>query len=314
MSLLVEWNLLDRPAWEALFAQAGRSTLVQSWAWGEAKRAVDGWRPHRAVVTWAGQPVALAQVLEKRVGGLIRVGRLNRGPVWLRDDLSANDRLVVIEALRWRWRWYKLAALSLAPELPEGTAVPGFRPRGADHWCSAWLDLTQPPETLRKRLDGKWRNMLNASEKAGLLVEASPAYLPWLLDRYQELLRDKGFGATPPALVAALAGHAFRPDDMLVLRAQTAAESGAGHDSVAGILLARHGDAATYLIGWNGDDGRRLKANNRLLWQAVVELPRLGVRWLDLGGIDERLTPGIAAFKRGMNGEEYRLAGEFIGF
>ena len=103
-----------------------------------------------------------------------------------------------------------------------------------------------------------------------------------------------------------------RPDDMLVLRAQTAGGTGGGHDSVAGILLARHGDAATYLIGWNGDDGRRLKANNRLLWQAVVELPRLGVRWLDLGGIDERLTPGIAAFKRGMNGEEYRLAGDFI--
>jgi hypothetical protein len=307
MSLRIDWDILDRERWEALFAQAGRSTLVQSWAYGEAKRAAEGWRPHRAVVSWAGQPVALAQILEKRMGGVIRAGRLNRGPIWL-GTLSINDKLVVIEALRCRWRWYKLAALSLAPELPEGETVPGFRPRAGDAWCSAWLDLSPSPEILRKRLDGKWRNMLNASEKASLLVEASPAYLPWLLNRYHELIREKGFGATPPALIEALAAHAFCPEDMLVLRAQH------GHDSVAGILVARHGESATYLIGWNGDEGRRLKANNRLLWQAMIELPRLGVRWLDLGGIDDRLTPGIAAFKRGMNGEEYRLAGEFIGW
>ena len=48
MSLRVEWNLLDRDRWEALFAGVGRSTLVQSWAYGEAKRVVEGWRPCRA--------------------------------------------------------------------------------------------------------------------------------------------------------------------------------------------------------------------------------------------------------------------------
>ncbi|OAN49170.1 hypothetical protein A6A04_03385 [Paramagnetospirillum marisnigri] len=306
MSLRVDWDLADRAEWEALFAGAPRSSLVQSWAYGEAKRHAGGWRPRRAVVSWLGQPVALAQVLEKRLGGLIRVGRLNRGPVWLRE-VSPADRLEVIRVLRQRWRWTNLGALSLAPELPEGTLVPGFRRRGLDPWCSAWLDLTQPPELLRKRLDGKWRNMLNASEKASLLVEASPDFLAWMLSRYCELLAEKGFGATPPALVEALAANAFRPDDLLVLKASH------GHDAVAGILLARHGDCATYLIGWNGDEGRKLKANNRLLWEAVVELPKRGVKALDLGGIDERLTPGIAAFKRGMNGEEYRLAGEFMG-
>ena len=38
------------------------------------------------------------------------------------------------------------------------------------------------------------------------------------------------------------------------------------------------------------------------------------LRHRPFGGIDDKLTPGIAAFKRGMNGEEYRLAGEFMGF
>jgi len=306
MSLMVAWDVADRDEWERLYAAAGWSTLVQSWAYGEAKRSEEGWVPHRAVVSRAGQPVALAQVLEKRVAGLARVARLNRGPIWLRE-LTPADKLGVIAVLRRRWRWFTLAALSLAPELPEGTSLPGFVRRKAEPWCSARLDLSRSAETLRKGLDGKWRNMLNASEKASLLVEASPDHLSWMLARYGELLADKGFGATPPALVQALATHAYRPDDLLVLKASS------GQEAVAGILLARHGDAATYLVGWNGDAGRKLKANNRLLWQAVVELPRRGVRWLDLGGIDDKLTPGIAAFKRGMNGEEYRLAGEFVG-
>ncbi len=307
MTIRVEWNRLDREQWEAVFSLAGRSALVQSWAYGEAKRVMEGWTPRRAVVGKDGEPVALAQVLEKRIGGLVRVGRLNRGPVWLGDPPTA-DKLAVIESLRAPWRLWRLAALSLAPELPEGTAPPGLWRRKADSWGSAWLDLGLGEEVLRKRLDGKWRNMLNAAERARLTVEASPALLPWLLDRYRGLLAEKGFGATPPALVETLAVHAWRPDDLLVLRAVTE-ES----EAVAGILLARHGTSATYLIGWNGDEGRKRKANNLLLWRAVVELRRRGVGWLDLGGIDERLTPGIAAFKRGMNGEDYRLAGEFVG-
>ncbi|KIL97709.1 FemAB family protein [Paramagnetospirillum magnetotacticum MS-1] len=306
MSPVVTWDGMTREEWETAFASAGRSTLVQSWAYGEAKRAEGGWVPRRAVISQEGKLVALAQVLEKRIGGLVRVGRLNRGPVWL-AELSLDQKLAVIAALRSPWRVWRLGALSLAPELSEGSAVPGFFARKADHWCSAWVDLSFGAEVLRKRLDGKWRNMLNASERAGLTIEASPDLLPWMLDRYRSLLAERGFGATPPELVQALADQAFRPDDLLVLRA--VAESG---EAVAGILTARHGDAATYLIGWNGDEGRKRKANNALLWAAMVELPRRGVRFLDLGGIDDRLTPGIAAFKRGINGEEYRLAGEFL--
>jgi hypothetical protein len=313
MTVEIIWDGLDRPAWEALFASAGRSTLVQSWAWGEAKAALEGWVPRRAEMRLEGKTVALAQVLEKRLGGIVRVGRLNRGPVWL-FPVPEDECLAAVQALRARWRVWRLAALSLAPELP-ATAAAGLRrlnlrPRPADNWCSAWLDLSQGAEVLRKRLDGKWRNMLVASEKAGLTVEAAsdrPA-LDWLLERYSELLAQKGFGGTPPAVIRTLADHAFRPDDLLVLRAL------ADGEPVAGILLARHGNAATYLIGWNGAVGRKLKANNRLLWEAMLELPRHGVRHLDLGGIDDRLTPGIASFKRGMNGEEYLLAGEWLGF
>ena len=38
MALELSWGV-ERSQWEALFTQAGRSPLLQGWAWGEAKRA-----------------------------------------------------------------------------------------------------------------------------------------------------------------------------------------------------------------------------------------------------------------------------------
>lgn len=312
MALDLAWNSLDRAAWEALFEAAGRTALLQSWAWGEAKAAGEGWRPHRGVLTEAGTPVGLVQVLEKPIAGLARVARLNRGPVWLVPAAPIR----VVEALALigrRWRWWRGGALFLAPELAAdqaGALAPlGLRKRSAPAWGSAWLDLSEPAEALRKRLDGKWRNMLVGAEKAGLAVEvsAAPALLDWLLARYETLMRDKAFTGTPPALIRQLAERAWRPDDLLVLRALTP-----DGEAVGGILLVRHGACATYLVGWTGEDGRRFKANNFLLWQAVTTLAERGCRWFDLGGIDEVLTPSIAAFKRGMKGEDYRLAGEYL--
>ena len=301
MALELSWCLAQSD-WEAMFTQAGRSALLQSWAWGEAKRQ-EGWTPRRGVLSENGRVIGLVQVLEKRLGGLVRVARLNRGPVWL-EPASPSLQVEALRLIGGFWRWWRGGALFLAPEIPEaeagGLAPLGLRKRNAPHWGSAWIDLSPSPEALRKGLDGKWRNMLVGAEKSGLTVECS-SDLDWLMTRYEALMQDKSFTGTPPHLIRALASESQ------LLRAVTPEG-----EAVAGILLVRHGASATYLVGWSGDGGRRLKANNILLWQAMLVLKEQGCRWLDLGGIDDQLTPGIAAFKRGMKGEEYRLAGEYV--
>lgn len=313
MTPALHWDTLDREQWETLFATAGRTPLTQSWSYGEAKRA-EGWQVRRALLVRDQRPIALAQVLERRIAGLARVGRLNRGPVWL-EPPGEDDLRFAFRALAAPWRPWRGGVFLCAPELgPE--AIPllaslGFRRRRSPAWCSAWLDLAPEPDSLRRRLDGKWRNMLVGAEKAGLTVETTTDFwsLDWLMGHYHALMADKGFGGVPPALITRLRDNAHAPGDLAVLRALTP-----GGEAVGGILLARHGTAATYLVGWNGDAGRRLKAGNLLLWTAMLHLRDQGCRLLDLGGIDDVLTPGIAAFKRGMKGEEYLLAGEFLKF
>jgi hypothetical protein len=44
----------------------------------------------------------------------------------------------------------------------------------------------------------------------------------------------------------------------------------------------------------------------------VIEMQRMGCRTLDLGGFS--VSDRYGHFKRGMRGEEYRLAGEWLAF
>lgn len=311
MTLEITWDRLSRAEWETLFTEVGRTPLIQSWAYGDAKAQVEGWRPYRAVLTANGRPVALAQVLEKRVAGIGRVARLNRGPVWLVEP-DAERLAEALTLVRQPWRWWRGGALFLAPELAaeraDEVARLGWRRRGAPQWCSSWVDLALTPEELRKRLKADWRNSLNKGPKAGLTVsvsigEAGP--LAWLMEQYRGFMAGKGFEGTPPPVIEAM--FRARPADLMVVQGHIESQT------VCGVLMLRHGTAATYLVGYNGEQGRKVKANNPIMWGAMMALRDAGVRWLDLGGIDEINTPGIAVFKRGIGGEEYRLAGEFLG-
>jgi hypothetical protein len=309
MSVTLNWGVAPAD-WERHFVAAERSNLLQSWAYGDAKANVEQVAARRALVLSDDAPVALLQVLERRIAGFIVLCRINRGPLWLVSP-ERTDVVGVMHELRRSARWWHGRVMGIAPELSgsfnPALARQGYRRRAGPAWSSAWIDLAAPAETLRATLKSKWRNLLVAAERMG--VEACPdrgdEAFEWMLARYRELREGRGFGGISEALLRALR---VADQDFVVLRARLAGEW------VAGILVVRHGTSATYLVGWNGPEGRRVNAHNLLLWQALLVLKASGCRWFDLGGIDDVRTPGIANFKRGLGGSEYTLAGEFISF
>jgi hypothetical protein len=308
----VSWNRATRAEWHAWLTSAGKSNLLQSWGYGDAKIAAGAWRVRRAVFHLDDEPLAIAQVLERRFGP-VRVLRINRGPLPLRSLQPAEERLMwrQIAKLAGAWRGRVLA---IAPEIPlAGTTLAlmadlGFRAASPRGWESVWIDLGLDLDLMRKRLHGKWRNMLTSAEKAGLTLEVgkSDELFDWILRRYGQVMSARYFRGPPPKLLRDLRRRVSGDDELVVFRAMH------DGDAVAGICVASHGSAATYLLGWNGDRGRALKANQYLLWQAIVNLKTSGFRWFDLGGVDEETTPGIAAFKLGLGGERYELVGEYL--
>ncbi|MDQ6770848.1 MAG: bifunctional aminotransferase class I/II-fold pyridoxal phosphate-dependent enzyme/GNAT family N-acetyltransferase [Gemmatimonadota bacterium] len=306
-----EWDGASRVQWQQWFARSERSNLLQSWAYGEAKAETSNWRVTRGVFFRHDEELALVQVLRRRVGGIVMT-RINRGPLLLKPLLDYEERAIWRELARFG-KLHRGSVLSAAPELMLSGASLflmdelGFRQFSPLSWESVWVDLDVALNVLRARIEGKWRNMLSASEKTGMSLEVSAddESFEWLIAHYQGLMQEKGFTGPSPELLASLRQNLRDSDQLIVLRAVH------GGEAVAAIALALHGTSATYLLGWNGTAGRKLKANQYLLWQAIIHLQRSGLRWLDLGGISEEQTPGIADFKLGLGGERYELIGEY---
>lgn len=300
-----------RDEWERLFARLPAPAIVQAWSYGEAK-AAGGWKVERLVFELGGQPVAICQVLVKRLLGLPVAARINRGPQFLALRPQESEVRAVYATLRKRWRFGRRGLLVLAPGLAESDAHrqwlrdAGFIARGTVGWCSAVLDLTEDAATLRKRLAPTWRTQLNGAERGGLAFEISdkPCAFDWMLDRHQENMRDKGFAGTPPDFLRALRERA--PEDVFVCRAL--------HDGqpLAGMIVFRFARSAEYFVGWFGPEARQKKAGNFLMWNALLSMQARGCERFDLGGYSS--SDGYGRFKQGLRGSEYRLLEEWVAF
>lgn len=312
LKLRLAWDDMSSEQWSEWMVQAGRSNLLQSWAYGEAKTTDSGWRVKRGAFYRDGELIAFVQVLQKSVAGVLLVSRINRGPLFLKPP-GMMESQAVWTALAALGNAFQGKVLAVAPELElSGSHLVlmnrlGFRQFSPRAWESVWIDLSMAVDELRQKLDGKWRNALLSAEKHGLCLESGSddCLFEWMMERYRELMLEKGFTGAPIALLRALRAHLPAESQLLILRAM--------HDDVpvGGICLVRHGSAATYLLGWNGPAGRHLKANQYLLWNAMVSLKQRGLEWFDLGGINEDETPGIAAFKLGLRGDRYESVGEY---
>ena len=80
------------------------------------------------------------------------------------------------------------------------------------------------------------------------------------------------------------------------------------------IFISLHGINSTYMLGWNSFLGRKLNAKNLLLWESIKYLKCHSFSNLDLGGFNKYSNYGIYNFKKKMNGNYYKLAGEIIYF
>ncbi len=309
----IVWDSVDQLAWDKLLESVGKSNLLQSWAYGEAKANVEGWNVHRGLILQNERSVAMFQALEKSwpiVGGIVRI---NRGPLWLHELVPMEEMSKVYTLFRRQWLWWKRSVLLIAPELPRTVeymsllAHQGYHQRKGNSWGSAWLDLQKNEEELRRSLKSNWRKKLSGGERIGLefSVNSSDESFQWLMEQYRSLMSIKHFQGPSIELLKSIREHLLHIDHMLVMQALYEGKP------IAGVLIVMHGLACTYLVGWNGADGRKLKAHNFLLWNAALEMKRRGCMWFDLGGVDKDNTSEIATFKLGMGGEEYHLVGEW---
>lgn len=295
-----------------MLAACRRPAFLQSWQYAAAAARTEGKAADLGLIRFDGKPVGLVQVQRRRLLPFLTAYSIHRGPAWIYDEIPGEMLKLVLHMLRRRYHLLAGRPLSFHPELPDTPAnrrrlgETGFR-RRAEGYRTRWLDLTRPPEALRAGLRPNWRASLSRAERHGLEVEADEGgrLLDWLMEPYLEDKLRRGYEGPSPAFLKVL----YEDDDAarhpLILRALDRGRP------IAGILLVRHGRAATYQVGWTSEEGRRRNAHHLLLWQAALRLKAGGLSGLDLGGIPPGKT-GIGSFKEGIGGEPVNLVGGYV--
>ena len=310
---------LKSNAWSALLAQFGDANVYQTYAYGSVSW---GERNLRHVVVRDGDRVrAIAQVRGGGLGRCLGVAYVRWGPCGQRRD-EAWDGPAFRKALETladefvRSRRYVLRIVPpLFSEDPEAQHARqilhelGFqnnKPKST--YRTLRIDLTVPLEDLRKRLDPKWRNQLNAANRNHLeiTIGEDAERFAQFLTLYDEMMARKRFETTVnPRQFAQMQEVLNNQEKMQVGLARG---NGRLH---AGVVVSGIGQTRIYLLGATGAEGLKSKASYLLHWRMMQHIRSTGCRFYDLGGINPEGNPGVYHFKVGMGGVEVRQLGRF---
>lgn len=307
------WNDLSVTDRDRLFAGIPKSNLLQSYPYAQMMRERRQMSTRFGRIEDEGETVGVMQIHEVRLGAFYHVVTLDRGPLWLPGKESPSRRQAFVRIYADAFPKRLGRRRRFMPEWGQDSAAAeaieqaGFRLK-APGYQSIWADLRPDDEALRKSLKANWRGHLNKAERAGLSVDsgAGAANFNWLLNQYRTDRLQRRYRGPSAGILRSLYKFCLPRNEVLLLLARDGAQP------VAGVLIFRHGLAATYQMGWSGDAGRQKRAHQLLLWQAMLGLKADGVEWFDLGGIHPQAAAGVTEFKQGLGGQPFQLAGLFV--
>lgn len=293
--------------WADLTARAGPVPLQQAWDYGAALQST-GATVRRLLANDDRQaPLAVLQCVTRRPVVGVDIGFVTGGPLWLAQTGQPDP--FPWQRLRRHRRWWCGRPLLMTPAISlEASGAIALQKAGwrrvMTGYSTAWLDLLTRDDALLSRAHGKWRNALRQGWRSQISVTERAGALPWLLEQHRRHRKEAGFEGPPIAFLARMLRSMTRPPLLLA--------AGDGVTPLAAMLFVRHGLSATYLIGWGGEESRRLRSHHVLLWEAMRRLRATGIRWLDLGGLNTERAPGIARFKLGTGAVPLIYAGTFV--
>ena len=302
-----EWNKITEIKWNELIHKSKKSNLLQLWSYGEAKFNSENWIVNRVVYSLNGKVIAYSQILEKNFFKILKIYRINRGPIFLTDDKKI--KFSVIKKITSLSSILKRVFVSASFELkitPNNLSfINSISPKliGLKGYTSIWVNLNDSIEEIRSKFDSKWRNMLVKSEKQDIQIESSSSkdFVYWLSEIHEKNMLKNKFNGISKKMLQSISNENDLDNPIVVYKACK------NNNVIGSICIINHGQYATYLIGWTNNEGRKLNANYLLLWEAIKDLKYQSKLGFDLGGIDKELTPNITSFKSKINGKNYNL-------
>lgn len=275
-----------------------------------------GASPTQITIYNGSEIIGRGLLMQRRFLGVIKMATLFRGPVWTKPDIPTDLEVDVYRFLKkqfnpWRWQFLSIMPEKAASEIANKQMQQAGLKRVISGFTTIWHDLQEDEEDLRAKLKGKWRNQLVKAEKNKLDISVGgkkPHHYEWLLERETEQRKKRSYDGLPVGMVPHYAMFANTKTGAGILSVSAIHNK----QRIAGALFLLHGNSATYHIGWVGEEGRSLYAQNLVLWEAMLSLKQTGIRFLDLGGLNTADMAGIARFKLGLGSDPITLAGSYI--
>jgi peptidoglycan pentaglycine glycine transferase (the first glycine) len=311
--------------WDRFVARHPDRHLLQSSPWGSLK-ARFGWAVERIGLSRAGQLVAGAQVLYRRLpAGLGLLAYVPKGPLanWS-DRAQATSLVASLDAAA---RRRGAIALMVEPDLPDEEAhravlsALGFRPAALGSIQprrTIVVDISPDEEPILARMKSKTRYNIRLAARRGVAVrEASESDLPAFHSLTATTAERDEFALHPaPYYEAAYRLFASRGWGQFLL-------AEVDGEPVAAVMVFAIKPRAWYLYGASADSHREKMPTYLLQWEAIRWAKAIGCKTYDLWGIpdeqeetlEEEFTQrqdglwGVYRFKRGFGGEIVRGVG-----
>lgn len=308
-SRVVTQHLVDPPAallaeWDRLVTRSTGTDVTQLSAWARI-RAMAGYRPAYLFAYQDGRIVGGALVLRRRLFGVLRIKYLPYGPIVAPDSpCPVMVALALVDELAQLASPMGMTCIQPpegADEISEALLARGFRPSraGIAPAGSYRLDLTPPLEEIRSGFSKRLKSWTNRWPSKGVTVRQGDAReLPLLL----ELMQHTG------------ARHGFQPPTLEYVNLLYRELSAGGHAALfigevngkpvsADLVTVVGGMVRGRLGGFNGDgETGKLSVPAAVRWEIIKWAKEQGYRWLDFGGLPERMLDDM--IERGIHSSD----------
>jgi len=305
-----EVDRVTESEWSQLLERFADANIYQTWAYGVGRWG-EGSLSH-LVLKRGGEVQGVAQLRIFRPPGLkAGIAYLRWGPLChqLGRELDGGTVVALAGALRQEYVENRGLYLELLPNAFSGSVraqvfESAFRQydHGAgiseERYRTVALDLSSRLEDLRKNLDKKWRNQLNAAERNSLTIIESYS-LRRFRELYRQMLERKQFHTNISLEeFEQIQERLPQTQKMRILICEYQGQA------TAGLACSAIGESALCLLAATNDHGMKLKSSYLLQWAMIQRLKQSGIRFYDLGGIDPEANPGVHHFKSGISGAD----------
>lgn len=315
-------KLIDREYWQRHAPSFLDYNYRQLWDFGMACAKRIGAVSEHVAVYDGTELVGLADVRVKRIPFLgTGIAYINGGPLVRRADGDANDqarlKILLIELAN-VYVYQKKNVLRVQPTIGSETwnnrQIGTFMESGfvvsekVRPYRTFVTDIAGPLEEIRKKLNQKWRNCLNNSEKRGLTIKTGTngELFSVFCDLYKTLIDRKEFDVDlTPEFYRQVQENLAECERFLISIVYDDDQPVAGH--VSSLL----GDTSVYLLGATNTAGLANKAAYLVQWAVIQMAKERGCCFYDLGGIDPDRNPGVYHFKKGIGGFDITAPGPF---